>query len=425
MNYILLVCMTIMLLWIIIANRNDIISPSVLFAGSFFIGSFFLAWNTSAWDYYISTKTLFIILASVLIFHFGCCFGKIISIKRNTKTEENINYVSLANNNAFLIISLLVLLLALLIRMLDIRATGSFMGFTDGFLKGYRAYTLHTQYTTILKLLSPITNAIAYTSLYLLIFYTTSKKKIKGSLPYVRLGLIILFYLTFTALSSSRVEIVYTILAVLLLFLFLNSTFWGRRLGKKQIRIVVGSFLVLILAFYLLGFLTGKSQNQESVFDNISMYISSSIPALDYYIESFTYSIEDLGNRTLFGIRNLLFYFGIDIGTASRNMSFVVLGNMKHQTNVYTTIMPLLHDFGYLGGAIVLFIEGVVFQIVYKRMKIRFRNGNYVSLIFYIYIATLISLSCVAERIFSSLITVTSLVLGLTLIFFRRLNIKL
>ena len=164
--------------------------------------------------------------------------------------------------------------------------------------------------------------------------------------------------------------------------------------------------------FFLLGFLTGKSQVQSSVFENISIYTGSSIGGLDRYIKSFHYHSENMFTTSFKGIYTLLGYLGIHIERVSKgvDVGYFQLGNMTHTSNVYSCYYNLLHDFSYFGSIVVLFFEGMIFQWIYKKSKRQLARRKITFFCLYIYVAPFIFLSSIADRFFAPFLTISTIV---------------
>lgn len=413
-------------------NDDDFASPSVVFSLCFFMSSLLLALNTFVWNYEISSTTVIILSGGILFFWLGCQSRKRIKLVIKKESENGFNkrigMEQYGSISYFFSIPFTVTLLAIcvelvstLIRLLSIRSvTGSLNVFSNTILKTYRAVAI-VPYGTLLKLLSPLVEVIALIYLLIISDCLVYKKRIRiiNLVP-------ILFYISFCALSSSRIEIIYLVVIFLAIYLVVYRTKTKKNLSLKQFILLSFAIVAGVFLFFGLGFLTGKSQSQVSISDNIAMYAASSIPAFDNYIQNFTYEISNLGTLSFFGLTNFLSYFGLTTShSATRNAEFVMLGSMKHMTNIYTCFRPLLIEYNYVGMLLVLFLEGRIFQSVYQKACLSYAdNGNPNWLIFYAYSVGYLSLSSIAERVFTSWLTITTAIFSLFLFSFTKLYCK-
>ena len=184
---------------------------------------------------------------------------------------------------------------------------------------------------------------------------------------------------------------------------------------KTLVIIGVAGFLLIGL-FLWMGTLTGKTQIQTSIADNIYIYGGSSIGALDVYISRFEYDSSNFFTSCGKGIFTLLSYLGIKIArTGSNDGGYILFGNMTHTTNIYTAFMPVLHDFGYIGCMFAFFLQGCIYQIFYRKAVINLNYGRFTWSIFYVYITPYILLMSITDRFFTQLLTITTVVAVISL----------
>lgn len=389
-----------------LSNKKDWAAPSVLFTSSFVVSGIIFSLNSLIWNYEISSETEFLIVSGILTFFLGCMFGNLIRLK-NVKFNHHVSYI-VPKQKMFLLYGISLLLP--LLRIGDIISViGSFNIY--GGLGAYRAFKGTTMLGMLIKIVGPICNALCIIMIFIIVSNYLSGVRNKKSyfVP-------ILSYFVASSLSSSRIDVIYMFLYFIITYVFLYRIKTNETLKLKQYRYVIISLLFLAITFFGLGFMTGKSQKQESAVDNISMYAASSFAALDYYVDGFHYNSDNFGKETFLGLTNLFSWIGIDKKyVEERNQEFLNLGDMSHSTNVYTCLKPLIHDFNYTGMYLILFIEGFIFQLFYRRTIVSCKKGKIWWSVFYIYLSAYLMLSSVAERIFSCLLTLTTIMFLLSI----------
>lgn len=386
--------------------KKDLCSPIILFSSCFLISSFIFMLNTNIWNYEIAYKTMIIIVFSILFFSLGCIIGN--KMKVNVKNSKPINKESqiIIMNKKMYYAFFAITIIAICVRMLSVLYTVGNLDIFNGSIGMYRHYDGSVKYDFYLKLLSPCMSAIVIYSIIVLL--SCFKNKMEGYFKYL---LLILGYFIYNMLSSSRIDIIYLFIYISGIYIFTRKKTFKKSKNIWSYCLLILGVYVFIRIFFSLGYLTGKSQIQTSVFDNISIYSASSIGALDVYLKQFSYSIQNLFTYSMKGLFNFLSYFNINLSTIDTDQfGFIMYGNMTHTTNIYTSLSVLIHDFGYIGSMIVLFFEGLFFQYIYIKTKKYYEAGNFSWLMTYVYIMPLIMLSSITDRVFSSLLTITTII---------------
>lgn len=403
-NFLLFVFVLALMVIFLIAFKKDYSCPCVLFCLGFLISSFFLLINTNNWEYVISFKTVLIISSSILVFGIGCFLGR----NRKEKTQ-NFSLLSETKNNSSkgklckcLIIA--ISLMCLLVRLLDVYLTVGSLNIFSGVLGVYRGLEEESRLASLISFCSPAISAcVIIEAVELVNAFKTKKKRILFPLSIVLLGLV------YFALSSSRIEILYTfvyIIIYLLIILKINN----KKLDSKVFIVLLILSLLLFTVFFLAGYLTGKSQNQISMFDNISLYAGSSMATFDSWISTFVYEGKNFGITIFRGLNNFLTRFGIQLPISYKtDLGFRSIGEMAHTSNVYSCLAELIVDVGYIGTIVILFLEGFFLTKFYNKAINDMRKGKRVVPYLYIYLAPLVIFSSIAERIFRTFLTISTL----------------
>ena len=387
----------------VISNKRSISSPAVLFSMGFLISSFMLMINTNIWEYEILNDTCIYILIGNACFILACLLFKSKSRLLRNNTQLSID-VSLKTTS--FILFFVIVLIGIYSRLYVLIYFLGTSSLENQALGEIRHGTTDTPVDNLLKIVGPCISAIAIFA----IMYFFSDLKYRKKINKMSL-LLMAGYFIFSVLSSARIEVIYlfVFLLVYYILLFKRDTYFG--INLKLMLWSVLFVLTFFSVFFLLGFLTGKSQGQSSVFNNISLYTGSSIGGLNEYIKSFHYYEENMFTSSFKGIYTLLGYLGIHIDRTAKGieMGYFHLGNMDHNSNVYTCYYNLLHDFNYFGTMIFIFIEGMVYQLIYNRARISLLSGKAHYLLLYVYITAFIMLSSIADRFFAPFLTISTI----------------
>jgi oligosaccharide repeat unit polymerase len=409
-NYLLMTFLFFIWLSVLRIFKNDFCSPSVIFATGFLVSTFMFVINTTTWAYEIHFNTIVIICSAVITVFLGELFARITSFRER---PSNMNQTSKSSqaltpfyfSDKFVILFGLILIVFIVLGIQDINYIKNIYGPGDYFLDSYKTYYEYSRYGAYRKVMDVIAKSIGYLSI--LAFSNGLVCKSKNNA-----GNLVLFVLSimYYALSSARITVIYFFISLLIMWLiqyaYINK--W-KYLSKETFNRMVKIAGMLILVFIILGSFTGKTQSQDSIFQNISIYVGSSIPALDIWLQHFSYNIADFGNRTLYGITNLFKYIGVDFAfTDSRHGQFLVIGEMSKRTNVYTGLMALLNDYNYIGMYIILFFEGALFYKIYYKCKKSLNKGSVSVVLWYAFIITYFALTSIAERIIVELLTIST-----------------
>ncbi len=395
---------------ILLFNKKDITSPSVLFAASFVVSAIVFTLSSAIWGVQLSSNTKTVILGGISVFFIGGVVANGFP-QRNTLRKEIIDIR--INKRTLSLINLFCILLPLFRAFDIILVTGSFNIF--GGLGEYRAREASSFFAKLISIISPICNAAMIIMLVIIINNILDKKKV-SKLYFVP----IISYFVAAAFSSSRIDVIYMFINFSVIYLIVYRLKKKTKIGIKQLKYVFLAIVVLGFIFFGLGFMTGKSQQQESMAGNLSIYAGSSFAALDYYLDGFKYNINNLGKETFIGLSNLYSWLGIERVAEGGSMEFVDIGTMAHSTNVYTCFRPLIHDYNYIGMYIILFAEGFFLQLLYRKTRREMKYGKVSWIVFYAYLSSYLMLSSIAERIFSCLITLTTVMFIIALCFLKR-----
>lgn len=412
--------MTILLLFnlllIIFINifilKKNLVSPTVAYTLPFALSLTIMLFNYIIWKIDISQETYLIIIASVLFLCFGELNGSF--IYRN-KTPNN-NFVKILKPNVrFTYLCIIFITITLYFYINFVIKTGKAnLSSSITLLSAFRGAEKNMSLT--LKISVSVSRLLAYYFLYSFIQNYTflNIKKIIYCIPF-------LLYLIISISSSSRIEFLYFfVFSVVIYYIFLKIKFnWTKVLNKKILTIIFISIILILISFYILGFLTGKSVDYN-VFQVINIYAGSSIKALDNYINNFNYDFSNIGSETLFNENNFL---NIIFNIKSSQNQFLEFTNIEnlYRTNIYTNIRRLLNDYNYFGLFFIQFLTGFVYSVIYLKMKKGKQNNTLIFI--YSYFLIYLIFSVIDERVISLIPTYTSFFSVILFIFLSRCKI--
>lgn len=413
-NYVFFIFTLILFILLFNVYKNSLLSPPVIFTAGFLISSFMFVCNTHIWNYVLDGSTVVYMIVGMLSFIFGC----IVCYKKITIPDNIIGGKIIQIRPKYLIAVFFVIeVVGIGLRFLVLSYSLGSMSLENEALGEYRMAHQDTPYDLALKFIVPIISAITIYAIANLLSMKVNQKKL--SLSSI---LLIIGYFIFSTLSSARIEIIYLFVYFIVYYVIVSLGDKRRNISRKTLSTVVLVFTSFFAVFFLLGYLTGKSQQQTSFFDNISIYTCSSLGALCEYMKSYSFNPADMFTDSMRGIYNILSYIGINIERISKTppVGFVQFGNMTHTTNVYTCFHTPIHDFGYVGSCIVMFFQGVFYQKIYNTAKEKLRKNNNRWLFIYIYMCPMILISSISERFSNSVLTITTIVFWFAIKFINK-----
>lgn len=362
MLYLLIVVLSSLLLIEYVTSRRDILHISFIGLASFIFALLLVAVNTS-WDYKMSGKTFLIITMTFLSIFLGEHLQR--SFMRKTKTK----YVALPFDRIkvrshIYVASIILMFGAVLIYtsgVLSVGSTALMEGLGNGSLfSAYRYSAIQQGVSGSLFMSISIVVLECFANTYLLLFIANRKNK-KYLIP-------IALYLVAAIFSTGRMAIIKFAIVALVLYYLLITRPKGQ--NRKFETNMIKFFVLGTAVFIGLGMLTGKSSLYNSVFENISMYIASGIPAFDKSIETARIGFTGI---SIWGIINFLGKFGFHFKIENNYLPYIYLPYMNHSTNIYTFMKRPYEDYGML----LMMIIFCMLAIIYTRIYIKLVNQQY------------------------------------------------
>lgn len=382
MSYILFSGVLILFFLSFFLFKKNILNPSVIVCSVFLISLFFSILNEKEWKINFHLNTILLIFSTLIIFILGNSTVCLLFKKRYKRIKKN----KIISNKiiSFKVVLLIdIILFIVLYKYFDETYKLSLIGGNPG---GYNLMLFYARNAKLnfhsinrLTVYSSIfVKAISYIYYFIFSYFSIFKKfKIKNLFLLSPL----LIYCGFIILSTGRAEFIYLLIYMLTIFfvLYQQKYNFSFKVTKKIIVFGILSLIVFFIIFSLAGLLTGKTQS-KSVFEMISIYTGSSLPALDIYINSPKIPNKYFGEHTLFTVHKILRIFGnTQIPQLTSTYDFVYFGDIK--TNIYTPIRRYFEDFGLFGLYLITFIFGKFYGIFFYCAS--YKKNNFFILILY------------------------------------------
>ncbi len=330
--------------------------------------------NYPSWNYDISFFTVGIITVSVIIFSIGSNLGKSLSFKSYLSPEDD-EFVLDEYKYDFSFFTYAVLcslcLLVTAVYFYHQYTLSISLGNTAGIMGiigTIRSYILTKpevfQLGVGLNIGISFLRAFGYVSLYNLVIALLCKdrKPFKYIIPIV--CLIIYFILT-----TGRGPFIGFFSALLFDVVIVQKKRGKEISNKKIIKITLLSFVLFILLFFILGNIIGKGG--MGFWDSLSIYAGSSIICFDNAINNPISYSPQFGQSLFAGVYNILRTLGFDVASQSMHAEFFYWGG-RYESNVYTSFMPFIKDFGFVISIILQFPLGLLSGIFWRE----YYNGS-------------------------------------------------
>lgn len=352
------------------------LSVSLICNFVFLFSCLFLLLYSNELNFHLNLKTFFLILFSLIFVFIGEIVTKYILIK---KPKKNFDVINVEISQLKLFICFLFSFISFMLYLKDtIQLSLQYYGTPFGFIENIKNIKIAGNFVV-----STITSQLYLANQILseiLVFYFLKKLIVdKKIVKNVFFYLSICFYCCTVLLTATRSRLlnlfIYGIIVSLLL-IYWNSknekTFNKKNELWKFFRKIIPLFCILLLLFYLSGFLTGKALQYNSIGENLLNYCGMSIYNLNYYLENATNSIFNdgtsfFGIHTLSGIYSFLRNIGFDIPEPIIALEYIqsplVLGN------VFTPLRRYYQDFGLIGVALISFFVGFIYKYLINKSQ--------------------------------------------------------
>lgn len=380
---------------------KDFLSPTVISCVAFSIAVLsaiigLLSWN---FDKNLSILTFFIFVVGICAFFLGELLCRKFCFKAEKKQDSKKAKREIKNIPLFiLILILLFVIITTVLLVLEIIRVCKDFGFTSNSFKEilafYRtksglfsseAYTSKIKVNFIVKQMQKACNVINMIMAIYFIDKIFTIKSVKKStvLELAVIILILIISLLQTILFNGGRSIMFHFLVGYIgLFAFEYFYAYNKKFSKKFIYSSVATCFVLVLVYYIMLPIVGRS-TQHNFIEYNTFSFGTSISTLDLYIKNDNSRSENLGEETFSGVYYTLNKFGIIEYTKPQTHEWYSYANGGTlSSNVFTSFRAYYKDFGLCGVGILQFIFG--FAISWLYMKVR-KDENQLLKIIYFY----------------------------------------
>lgn len=406
MIYILFIMLIIIVFISYHIGSKILLSPGFFTAFMYLVGTSVVLIYKDIWEVEISAKTTLLIILFIFSILIGDIYA-VVTTKISTKSNKNNRYMSI--DPYILIVLILFMALTFFLYYREITFISQSFSNIDNMQilmsVRYARNQLNIGVSLYIVIMSWISEAIFYTSMYIFLNNTLKcKNKILSEIKYL---IPVFIFGAISILSTGRTLImrmfIYT-LVIVIIFLYEKYN-WNYHINTKIFRISLVVVTLFLVSFYILGFLTGKSNNTDFL-DVISIYVGSPIAALNEFFENPIRNTDFLwGGNTLFGFYTIIRRFIDTIPELSAPLEFISFKGGQ-ATNIYTPIRRYYQDFGYLGVIVIAFFIGYFYKLYLLKIK---TNSNTISTILYAYAFYPLVEIIIEERIFMDLLTIKSM----------------
>lgn len=398
---ILIILLSILLILSYLLNKSPLSASNIL-VFSFLVSSICAYEISFDVNYYISIKTIFIIVLFNFIFIlFNYFFSKDVLFD----SEKNINYENANLYPDFIDVARYKIILSFVFQILTISLVvfyfkSEFGNLNSSTLSEFRSLTLYgNNYISPIpgwvRFMEDFSQLITFVSIYIYInnyFSFDERKKNNFSFLILSFSSIPLYLL-----NSSRFGIV--ILFVYALFLYF---FFGLKKGVRNSKLFVLPFIlfiILILVFSLLGLLIGRTNGVTS---GPIYYFGGSIILFDVYVKNPSLLSVFDGVQTFHTLFKALYKIHLANGYKDVINPFYTINGVQIG-NVYSCLSNYFGDFGLYGVTIFSAIIGSMYGYFYKIVNRCRLSGVNMKVLIYCYCLYMVALSPYAEQVVNTL----------------------
>lgn len=373
--YLLVVGLFLLAIISFIKGKFDLLNPSFIYNVCLAGCCTLTAMYTEIWNMPLHFNTAVIILVMSILFFIGGCLADLTVLN----VESNNCIKSTVHRGFFINFGIWSFFIVLILCCL-------YLNYTEFITVAKQV----TNATSLTQMLGPVTNGLAHQDIHLSRWNSYRFRFVMG-IAYlsilaiwinvetqqykeiIKWSIFVLLYVPFLVLTGGRQYFMYLIMYSMISF-FLVYRKHNRRSNNVQkvvckefaiIGVAIGAFLICFLG---IGFVNGKIGTNTSFLKVFVHYAGTNISAFDVYINEMI--IPDnryIGTTTLVPIYGFLNAHGINVPQFSQYITlFTAFGTVD--TNVYTAFYRYIHDFGFIGCALIMFLLGFFYTFFYRQV---------------------------------------------------------
>lgn len=422
MNYFLAFLLLLILFLAYISMGKDITSPAVLFIAPFVAACLCASVYAEKWELNMNIDTFITIAFSCFEFFVVCWivrYTEKYQLKRKSVHRKKVEPKEITICIIKIIPIILLQALSLVIVVNSMRHSLSkynISGSLNVLMYWYREYHMFSNYNVNISSLASNMRLFSIAVSYYWIYILCNNFIVKSKCRYCAL-LILGIGLGFgnSVILGARGEAIQLLVAIVVIYCILKAKYnnWKPNIKFKQILMISFIALFVMITFKSSGDLLGRSAVVNygvNAIDEIAKYLGAEIKNFDIYLNNReTWKQAQFGNYT-FG--NFIAWCAKALGFEYENINYLPFQKVNGVSlgNVYTLFYSYINDFGFIGNFILVGIMAFLSEIFYENVPLSNNKNNInITIIFYSYIAFLISFSFFGERFFSNLINVSLL----------------
>lgn len=398
MNWILFSLLLIMTGFAYKSHKKIILHPTVLVFGMFMLSTLVLCLNPE-WKYEVAISTICYLFFALVAFALGVKIGSSNNSRVQISSIQNEQLLAInINKKAMVVVCAICIGVSYAYaknQYAAAAALGNVFGWPGVIMTLRNALNTDLdvfQLSTPLNLGISFTRAISYTSLFLLL---TSIINRTSNWKWYVIPIACLF--VNLVLSTGRGGFI-NFVAVVIFDIYIICKIKGiKDINKKITRYAVVGFSVFMVIFLALGTLTGKDE-VLSVWDQISIYIGSSVLCFDYLLGHGGLDSSFFGMHTFKGFYGLLGRFTPGISSLGNHSEKVLWSN--YSSNVYSAFGAYYADFGVIGSILFLVFVGYIFGKVWTKY-INLRKVSILAVVYGRFFGYALCMFSIAERLCS------------------------
>lgn len=422
--YILIACMILLLFCAWYSMQKDLISPPVMFVSPFVVALICASIYQGEWDLDMYFDTFLVLLCGCTVFVFFCfiihnTLGKKIRKKASSYRKKNELIFELQKKpivvKKWKIIAIIMVqffsIMIVISSMRNVLSQYGVGGSLSLLMYYYREYHMFSDYDVQISGLASNLRLFSIASSYICIYIMCQNYILKKAKPDFLIIVSIILGFANSVILGARGEAIQLILAIIIMFYFLQRKFnnWHPNIKFRQI-ILVGIILVAIMAgFKASGDLLGRQaviKYSTNAVDEVAKYLGAEIKNLDIFIRNPVKTDQIIGSQT-FG--NFLSWIDtkLDLGWDIKQVLPFNKVNGISLGNVYTVFYSYIYDFGYFGIFWTNAIAAILSQIIYEyAVKERKKDVFNLRIILNSYILFLVAFSFFGERFFNNILCI-------------------
>ena len=395
-----------MITYLVYENEHaDLVSPPFIVSFMFLLSSLTVLINLREWNVDLSLITVFLIVTSVIFFYIGYRIAiRTVVLKKNKLSNNDatgvlqMNYIRI--NTLIVACSIFFLCVTAVLYYRERMRLASTLG-AGGSLFSVISAARHAEYYTdetmseLVQRLLIISKSISYVLAYAFVNNANIKKPNQKDF----LSIIpILVYGAIMLLSGGRMSFIHILSYLIILFAITAYRRNGisAELRAKIMKAILRVVLIFFALFIYMGFNSGKITS--SIRDSVSVYVGSSINALDIFMKTDMPDETVFGQETLIPVYSALRSFGIMIPKVETISAreFVSMNGVR--TNVYTALRRYVRDYSIPGCFLIMIFLGFLYGKFY-RYTLTIKSKDYSRIIYASIFYPLIEMS-IEERFF-------------------------